>query len=283
MTSYLKSITDIYPNLSASEKIFADFAVKQTGELIQMSIHDVSKLLGVSVATIIGMIKKTGLEGYSDLKLQLAREANNPMRQKSWDTFISSADTNTQNSYVKIAQANIAALTESMSVVNYDDILYAAKMIAEAPRVCFFGTGSSALLASEAHDILFRLGLNCCYNQGRDHQLFTASCMQEGEVAIVVTQTGVNVDNLKITSLLMDRKVNIIGISNYSGTPFAKMVHVMLAPLGNADHDFGSHFTFRIPIFCIIEALYYALLDLMGDRALQTAKTIREIALESGL
>ena len=137
MTSYLKSIRDIYPNLSTSEKIFADFAVEQTNELIQMSIHDVSKQLGVSVATIISMIKKTGLDGYADLKLQLARESNNPMRQKSWDALIPGGNDEAPNAYIQVAQANIKALTESMNIVNFDDIRCAAEMIANASRVCF--------------------------------------------------------------------------------------------------------------------------------------------------
>lgn len=282
MTSYLKAIKDVYADLSPSEKIFAYFAIERADELIQMSIHEVSKLLGVSVATIIGMIKKIGLEGYADLKIKLAQESNNPMRQKSWDTLITTTSL-LQNTYTQVAQANIKALTESINIVSFHDMVRAAGLIAVASRVCFFGTGSSSLLAAEAHDMLFRLGLNCCYNQERDHQLILASCMHEGEVAVVVTQTGVNMDNLRITQLLIDRKVNIIGISNYSGTPFSKMVNVILSPLGSSDYDFGSHFTFRVPIFCIIEALYYTLIELIGEEALQTAKIAREIAANSSL
>ncbi len=283
MGSYLKTIMDTYPKFSASEKIFADFVVKEPSELTQMSIHEVSKQLGVSASTIINAIKKTGLDGYTDLKLELARESYNPVRQKSWDDLITTEDGDLKNIYHQVTQTNIRALTESLNIVNFDDILSAAQMIIDAPRICFFGTGSSSLLAAEAHDVLFRLGLNCCYNQERDHQLMTAACMREDEVAVVVTQTGVNVDNLKITSLLMERNVRIVGISNYSGTPFARMVNILLAPLGNSEHDFNSNFTFRIPIFCIIEALYYTLINLMGDTAVQTAKKIREIAQDATL
>ena len=274
--SYLKTLADMYPNLSTSEKIFADFAIKEADELIQMSIHDVSKQLGVSVSTIISMVKKTGLEGFSDLKLQLASEINNPMKQR-WDSLISTEGSEA-NVYFRVAQANIKALTESMDYVDIEDLKKAAELIAGASRVCFFGTGSSSLLAAEAHDLLFRLGINCCYNQDRAHQMITAACMKEDEVAIVVSQMGVNVDNLKIASILMNQNVKIIGISNYSGTPFSKMTNVMLAPLGNSSQEFGSHFTLRIPIFCIIEALYYTLVDILGDDAKLTAKKVREIS-----
>ena len=273
--SYIKTLVDIYPNLSTSEKIFADFAIKEADELIQMSIHDVSKQLGVSVSTIIAMVKKTGLEGFSDLKLQLASEINNPMKQR-WDTLISEKGSES-NVFARVAQANIKALTESINYVDMEDLKKAAELIAGASRVCFFGTGSSSLLVAEAHDLLFRLGINCCYNQDRAHQMITATCMKEDEIAIVVSQMGVNVDNLQIASHLLNQNVKIIGISNYGGTPFSKMANIMLAPLGNASSEFGSHFTLRIPIFCIIEALYYTLVDILGDAAINTAKRVREI------
>ncbi len=282
-SSYLKDLVDIYPKLSTSEKIFADYVLRQPEDLIKTSIHDVSKELGVSVSTIISMIKKTGLEGYAELKLQLAGEANNPMRSQSWDSLIEKEDGEIQDIYSNVVDSNIKALSQSKEYVNYKDLRYAAELISRAPRVCFFGTGSSSLLVAEAHDLLFRLGLNCCYNQDRDHQMITAACMKEDEIAIMISQTGVNVDNLKLASILMNQGVRIIGISNYSGTPFSKMTTVNLAPLGGGEQEFGSHFTLRIPIFCIIEALYYTLIDVIGDEAKETARKVREIAVSSSL
>lgn len=275
MASCLKSISDQYDRLSYSEKLFSDYVLIHPSDIIQMSIHELAYTLGISPATIIGAVKKLGFSGYKDFKIQLASETNNPIRQQK--EMLPAGENQQKNTYASVAKSNIVALEESISMVRFENFEKAVEHLIKASHICFFGIGSSALLANEAFDLIFRLGLDCSYIQERDHQFFRASVMKSTNVAVIVSQTGVNKDNLRLAELLKKQGVPIIGISNYTGTPFAKLVDVLLAPLNQVSLMHDNHYTFRIPIFCVIETLYYMILERLGEDSHSAMTKIREL------
>lgn len=266
MKSCLKQISNIYSNLSYSEKLFADYVLQNRDKVVYMPIAELSEILGIASSTIIAATKKLGFSGFRELKISLASELLNPA--ENWTPAENNGESSKSDIYSRVLNSNISALQESLQNLTCDQLLKAAAWLLEAPHIYLFGIGTSNILAREAYDFFFRLGLTCTHYEDWHYQLLTTSRLGPGDTALLISQSGVNKDIINLAERLKERGCRTIGISNYMGTPFSKYTDILLAPLTMLSQTHDNHFSFRVPILCIIETLYYMLSDQMGERYL---------------
>lgn len=263
MKSALTQISNCYSRLSYSERLFAEYVLSNRDQIIHMPIAQVSQSLGIASSTILAGIRKLGFEGYREFKIALASELLNPIT--TWSSPGSAPQSGGANIYQQVVLSNIAALRESLDAMNYAGIRKGASLLLGAEHIYLFGVGTSSVLAREAHDFLFRLGLFSWFHEDLHYQQLIPARMQENDIALLISQTGVNKDIIHIAELLKHHDCKTMGISNYMGTPFGKYMDLLLAPLTMVSQTHDNNFSFRIPILCVIEALYYEISEQMGD------------------
>lgn len=275
MKSVLTQISNQYASLSYSEGLFADYVLANRDQIIHMAIAEVSENIGIASSTIIAAVKKLGYSGFREFKLALASELLNPAG--AWKHVPASKEPEGTNTYRQVVLSNIAALEESLETMKYSLIQDVASLLLNAGHIYIFGVGTSGVLAREAHDFFFRLGLNSSFSEDLHYQLLAATRLKEGDIALLISQTGINKDIINIAEKIKETGQTIIGISNYMGTPFAKYTDLLLAPLTmlSATHD--NNFSFRIPILCIIETLYYTVSEQMGEKYQSALKANRQV------
>lgn len=72
--SYIYLIKENYPFLTKSEKKVADFILNSGKTIIYSTMSDIKKNTKVGDATIIRFCQKIGFSGFSDLKIEIAKE-----------------------------------------------------------------------------------------------------------------------------------------------------------------------------------------------------------------
>ncbi len=275
MKSVLTQISNQYASLSYSEGLFADYVLANRDQVIHMAIADVSESIGIASSTIIAAVKKLGYSGFREFKLALASELLNPAG--AWKHVPDSKEPEGTSTYRKVVLSNIAALEESLETMKYSLIQDVASLLLNAGHIYIFGVGTSGVLAREAHDFFFRLGLNSTFLEDLHYQLLAAARLKEGDIALLISQTGINKDIINIAEKIKETGQTIIGISNYMGTPFAKYTDLLLAPLTMLSTTHDNNFSFRIPILCIIETLYYTISEQMGEKYQSALKANRQV------
>ena len=263
MISCTKNIIDNYNRLSYSEKIFADYVLANKCKVVYMSIKELADTMGIASSTIIAATKKLGYSGLKEFKISLASEPTN-----STDHMVvpSSQMQQGPNIFKEVVYSNISALEETFNTLTYSLIEQAASLLLSAGTIHIYGIGTSAILAREAYDFLFRLCLNCILYDDPYYQQISIATQKENDVSLIITQSGVNRNILIIAEKIHNSSHKVIGISNYRGTPFSKYCDVLLAALPSISNIHDNHFSFRIPILCILETLFYTLSQAMGDR-----------------
>lgn len=264
MKSALTQISNHYARLSYSERLFADYVLAHREQIIHMPIAGLSANIGIASSTIIAAIKKLGFEGYREFKIALASEQLNPVG--AWNPVPEKTEPAECNTYEKVVSSNIAALEESLNTMEYSRLQEAAAVLLNADHIYIFGVGTSGVLAREAHDFFFRLGLSSSFHEDLHYQLLATARLKGRDIALLISQTGVNKDIINIAEKLKEGGHRAIGISNYMGTPFAKYMDLLLAPLTMLSTTHDNHFSFRVPILCIIETLYYIMSEQMGEQ-----------------
>jgi len=281
MKSTFTQISNQYPRLSYSERLFADYVMANRDQIVHMPIAEVSAAVGIASSTIFAAVKKLGFDGYREFKIALASELLNPI--DTWKSSEETVETTEQNMYHQVVHSNIAALTESLDKIPYSYFQEAASMLLNSRQIYLFGIGTSGVLAREAHDFLYRLGLSSVFHEDLHYQRLTPSRMHDDDIALLISQTGVNKDIIDIAELLKDHHRRTIGISNYISTPFGKYMDLLLAPFTMLSKTHDNHFSFRVPILCIIETLYYVISEQMGDEYPSVLKLNHQLVKDSSV
>lgn len=243
-------IEAILPNLSKSERRVIDFILENPSAVISMSVAGLAEKSHVSDATVIRACRSIGFTNYQDMKVTLAGSMLSPLQvihteiapQDSKDAIID-----------KVFSANIQTLQYTHSVINRQDIILAAKKIAQAEQVLIFGMGSSNAIAHDLQHKLLRLGKHV-YAYGDSHlqQIAAVNCSQR-DVVIAISQSGSSTDVVDAASRCKKNGAFVIAMTNVGKTPLGKTSDICLF---SAAKESGSSVTTRVAQMTIIDSLY---------------------------
>ena len=270
MKSCLKQIHHEYDRLSPSEKIFADMVIKRPQAVVEMPIAKIAEALGIAPSTIIGAAKKLGFDGLRTFKLSLASEVINPIEQRKQNQEEDVPENGQEDILHHVVRTNCEALEECGESLSQGAFTSAARVLMDAGQIYVMGIGTSGILARELHDYLFRLRLPITCVEDQHYQLLVAERAKKTDCVIAISQSGVNKNIIEVCERIRANGCRIIGLSNFMETPFAKYTDLYLAPFHSFSTLHDNNFSFRIPMLCMIETLYYTLASLM-EESYQTA------------
>lgn len=200
--SILVMANNLKPNLSKLEKKLCEYLLAEPDSVVHYSIVELSKVSGVSSSTIVRFCRKFGFKGFQDFKLTLAQEVS---QNENDDDNVFTGPIEKKDSIETIAKKfysiNIRALEETMSIMDYDEIYKAAKMLGNAKKVHFMGIGYSGITACDAKYKFMRIGMNCdAYTDGHT-MVMMSSIMDKDDVIFAVSHSGNTIevaDSIKI-------------------------------------------------------------------------------------
>lgn len=262
MKSCLTPISEKYDALSYSERLFADFIIKNREDAVQMSIAELGSRLGIAQSTIVATTKKLGFAGWKEFRISLAAELVNPIN--TWEQ--KQAEQQELKTCQQVISSNISFLQEISRTIKAEEFEKVVERMICAKRIALLGIGTSNVLAQEAFDSFFRLGLPVEVFCDWHHQQLCASRLDKDCIAIFFSQSGVNKDIIFLADRAKECGCTMIGISNFRNTPFSKFMDILLAPLSAPSSYHDNHFALRIPILGIIEILYYMIAEHMGSK-----------------
>lgn len=274
--------TDILPRLermmdsmTRSEIRIAKRLLASPNEFVRSSVRAIAAELEVSEPTILRFCRAVGCEGFKDLKFRLIQElalsqaisdqavrATKPVGQSE----PGARDKDPEGD--RIFDTIIEALTRTRDSLHYKDLLSSAQAIAKAGRVVVYGIGgSSATLAAEAHNRLFRLNIPIMVFTDGYTQRMSAAILSEGDVALFISSTGRPRELQESLELAKYYKATCIAITD-KDTPLGRdadiCLHVGLAAVGAEEIQPNP---MRFAQLFVIDRLAYAVAAAMGEEA----------------
>lgn len=193
-SSSVNSLTRIrssLPALAASEARVANWIVQQPEKIIHMSMAQVAQACGVSDTTVLRFCRTAGFQGYTDLKLSIARDVSSPTQIIHDD--IAEGD-NPATIARKVFMSNIQALYDTLEVLDEEALTRAIELITGAKRILIVGVGTSAPIVHSMHNMLMRLGIICKAQTDSYLQLMEVALLGPGDVVIAISQSGSSID-----------------------------------------------------------------------------------------
>jgi DNA-binding MurR/RpiR family transcriptional regulator len=255
-------IRSVYGTLPRSERKVADYVLEHADEIIHASVTDLAQILEVSESTIVRFCQRLDYQGYQEFKILLARDLGAPFRD-TYETISPQDDAATV--VRKTLQISSQALTDTLSVLNPDNVKNATELLVTAHHVYIFGCGGSGGIAWVAGQKLLRLGLPTTVCTDPHTQTLLAGMATDRDVVIGISYSGNNEDVVRAMRVAQERRVRTVAITNYPTSPAARLADVSLITGAAETPQFSESGPSRVVQLGIIDVLCtYYLLDQQG-------------------
>ena len=178
--SYIYLIKENYPFLTKSEKKVADFILNSGKTIIYSTMSDIKKNTKVGDATIIRFCQKIGFSGFSDLKIEIAKEDFS--QKKEHPTSV--------KYYDEIANSLTEALYSTIRLLDEEKLNEAIKMITQSKNIYIFGVGSSGNTSLDLENMFLRVGVQAKAVLDPHFQAQVASLLTVNDLVIIFSLSG---------------------------------------------------------------------------------------------
>jgi len=237
--------------LRRSEQKIADLVLKRPHSIVNASVSEVARDADVSQPTVVRFCRAIGCAGFQDFKLRLAQDlaAGTPYVHEDVRPDDAIADL-----AAKVVNRSIAALARVRNQVNAEHLDEAVRLLAEAQRLEFYGFGASGVVAMDAQNKFFRLGIPCIAYTDFHVQAMSAAILGPEGAVIAISHTGRTRELLRSVDLAVEGGAPVIAITS-GGTPLAERATVSL--LVDVPEDTGMYtpMTSRIAHLALVDVL----------------------------
>lgn len=248
---FIKTHMNIF---TKAEKKVAQYILDHPGNVINMSITDLSYECGTGDTTVFRFCKTLNLQGYMEFKMLLAQSLY--AQETTGEAARQEEDGSIDWICKKYLEDNINTLQETYSLLDTAKIAQTVSYMNNARQIYFFGIGSSYLSAQEAHYKFLRITDNVNSVMDPHFQTMAAALMTPEDVAIIFTHSGSSKDAIQIAKVLKKTGCTLVCITRFKKSPVSEASDVVLLC---GDHETplqGGSTTARIAQLYIIDLLF---------------------------
>ncbi len=222
-------------SLAPAEQRVGKLVLADPRAFANLPVTELADRAHVSKPTVVRFCRSMGYDGLSDFKLKLAGSMSEgvPFIHRSVDV-----DDKTSDVAVKVIDNTVAAFLKYRNDASSFALEHAAQALADTHksgrRIEFYGVGNSGIVAQDAQHKFFRLGLNTIAYSDGHMQVMSASMLQPGDCAVIISNSGRTRDLMDACDIAKKRGATTIVITA-SGSPLAGSGHIHLT----ADHPEG--------------------------------------------
>lgn len=264
--NYYNKIESLYLRLTKSERLVADYILKERSNIIYVTLSELAIQTNVGEATIIRLCKKLDYDGFQALKLAIAKTIE-------VDEYCDSEN------YIDKIQFNFQqVVTATRDMIQLDQLNAAIQGMYEANRMVAFGVGSSGLAAEEFKIRFLRIGVLVRSIIDPHLQNMTASILNSKDIIIAFSLSGRTKDIIESVEIAKSMGASVIAVTNYASSPLAELADYVLLTAKKESFIEGGSLVAKISQLYIIDLLCtgYSLMDIEKAKEMKT-KTSQSI------
>ncbi len=271
MNQTMIRIKAYYDKLGKSERKIADWVLTHPDEILPISISELAERSSSSEATIVRFSRRLGFSGFQDFKISFANYTPAGLTDES----VSESD-DCLSLFGKVVTNIYTALEKTRGSLDASAMEQAVQALLRANRVVLFGLGSSASVAQDAAHKFLRLGINAYPYSDNHMQVIAASQLKEGDLAMGFSHSGSSLDVVDALKIARQRGAATIAVTGSAKSPITKTCDITLSTLADETKHNILALTSRISQLAIIDALYFRLICLSGDKSVDAIRVAED-------
>ena len=210
----------VYPSLKTALQKVANLIMRQPEMAIYASVNEVAAAAQVSEATVMRFCRTLGFKGFQDFKIALARELVAPSQRMSEEA---GAEDDPPALVRRTFKANIAALEETLEVLDLRRLQQAVQYLLNCRRLAIIGVSGSGPVVRYA-DLRFNaLGLTV-HGFTEMYQILTAAALLTAEDALLaISHFGNTQEILDAAGVAKENGARVIAITSNSIAPLTRI------------------------------------------------------------
>jgi RpiR family transcriptional regulator, carbohydrate utilization regulator len=255
----LERVQAALPALPPAEQRVAKLVLADARSFASLPVSELAERSHVSKPTVVRFCRSVGYDGLADFKLKLAGTVNEgvPFVHRAVDE-----DDKPRDIVVKVidnAASALLAFRNDAATASFERAIDAlAAACKSGRRIEFYGVGNSGIVAQDAQHKFFRLGVTAAAISDGHVQVMSATMLQPGDCAVIISNSGRSRDLLDATEIARRKGATTIVITA-SGSPLARAAggaqQILLAADHPEDYDRYSPMVSRLLHLIIIDIL----------------------------
>lgn len=268
--------------LSKGERLVAEAILRDPHAVVLESVTDLARRSGTSPAAVSRFCRRLGFENFPRFKIRLAHDLASPMADIHEDVRVGDR---LGRIIRKVVHGNIQTLTDTLQGLEEKAVAEAVELLSTAPRITFFGSGGSGIVAQDAAHKFMRTGKAIVVHTDKHLQLIHASLLGDKDVVVAVSHTGRNRDLLDVLRVARSAgaRVIVIVITHYGPSPTAKLADVVLYTMARETAYRRESLSSRIAALTIVDVLYVGVGVRLHQQVIRNIKEIRRAILRTRL
>ena len=246
-----------------TEKKIGNFIIHHPKEIVDMTVGELAKECQVSEASVSRFCKKIDMKGFHHLKISIAKEMVSQSEDDELSNHISVDDL--EQSLKNILANKVAELTQTVSMMNSENLQDILKRINNAQNVLFAAVGNTVPVAMDGAYKLNQIGISAVSTPVWETQLAYSYTLSPDDVVIAISNSGESTGVINILEAAKQKNATTISINNSEKSTIAKIsdYHITTATREKLflDEDRFS----RVSATMVIEVLYLFLTSMRKE------------------
>lgn len=265
-------------NYTVTERKIADYILENKDLVISSSAQKMALDIDTSAAAIVRFAKRIGYDGFTHLKVELAKDRSD--EEENFDNIISHSDS-VQTLVKKLEYENQMTFKHTYNLLNIDQLEEAITKLNQAKRIFLFGIGGSGIVAQDLYQKLVRINVNVIYHQDFHLQISALTHAQEGDVSIGFSYSGETKEIISGQKIASEKGLTTISITQTGRTPLDRYSnYIFYIPKEEAELRLGS-IASRFSMFALSDLMYLGIarkdaIDIR-EKIINTRKTIKQL------
>lgn len=218
-------IRDKLPTLSKSERNLAEYILAKPEKVIRYTASQLAREAASSPATIIRFTRSIGLNGFTELKLQLSSDIG--QQKVEVYTDIDKED-NPDTIKTKLKARIDYVLNKNVACLTNETVEKCVELVENAQTIYIYGVGASSLVAQDMYQKFSRLGKVTIFEQDYHHMAGMMASVGEGSLFIGVSNSGETRETIRLAQLARERQMRVIGLTSFGGSKLADIATISL-------------------------------------------------------
>ena len=261
--SVINQICDSMDTFFETEKKIGNFIIHHPKEIVDMTVGELAKKCQVSEASVSRFCKKIDMKGFHHLKISIAKEMVSQSEDDELSNHISVDDL--EQSLKNILANKVAELTQTVSMMNSENLQDILKRINNAQNVLFAAVGNTVPVAMDGAYKLNQIGISAVSTPVWETQLAYSYNLSPDDVVIAISNSGESTGVINILEAAKQKKATTISITNSEKSTIAKIsdYHITTA---TREKLFLDEYRFsRVSATMVIEVLYLFLTSMRKE------------------
>jgi DNA-binding MurR/RpiR family transcriptional regulator len=167
-------------------------------------------------------------------------------------------------------------LQDTLKIIDEEAVEKAIQAITTAKRIDVYGSGGSAVIASDIEHRFMRFGISVRSYSDPHLQIASATLLQPGDLVIAVSHTGANRDILDAVTMANSNQVTTIAITSYIRSPLSQIATIALHGMGREITYRSEAMASRLVHLAIVDVLYIGSLLRQQDKIIENMNKVRK-------